>query len=78
MKNIRIRASEDEIAKSLQGNWRTEHLFALKQALAMFDFIGLQLAECDREIETQLKSLQVHDGEPPKNEARSSPQRTKV
>jgi hypothetical protein len=33
MKNVRIRASEDEIAKSLQGNWRTEHLFALKQAL---------------------------------------------
>jgi transposase len=73
MKNIRIRASEDEIAKSLQGNWRTEHLFALKQALAMFDFIGLQLAECDREIETQLKSLQVHDGEPPKSKKRSRP-----
>ncbi|SDX60418.1 IS110 family transposase [Nitrosomonas halophila] len=73
IKNIRIRASEDEIAKSLQGNWRTEHLFALKQALAMFDFIGLQLAECDREIETQLKSLQVHDGEPPKSKKRSRP-----
>ena len=25
--------SVDEIAKSLQGNWRAEHLFALKQAL---------------------------------------------
>ena len=33
MKNVRIRASVDEIAKSLQGNWRAEHLFALKQAL---------------------------------------------
>jgi hypothetical protein len=64
MRNMRIRASEDEIAKSLQGNWRTEHLIALKQALAMFDFIGLQLAECDREIEALLRSLQVHDGEP--------------
>ena len=28
----------DEIAKSLQGNWRAEHLFALKQALGAFDF----------------------------------------
>jgi transposase len=31
MKNVRIRASVDEIAKSLQGNWRAEHLFALKR-----------------------------------------------
>ena len=57
MKNARIRASIDEIAKSLQGNWRAEHLFALKQALDAFDFIGTQLAECDREIEQQLQCL---------------------
>lgn len=30
MKNSRIRASEEEIAQSLAGNWREEHLFALK------------------------------------------------
>ena len=29
MKNARVRASVDDIAKSLQGNWRAEHLFAL-------------------------------------------------
>lgn len=34
LKNAMIRASNDEIAASLQGNWRSEHLFALKQALA--------------------------------------------
>jgi len=73
LKNVRIRASEDEIAKSLQGNWRAEHLFALKQALAMFDFIGSQVAECDREIEAQLRSLQVHDGEPDKGKKRGRP-----
>ena len=55
MKNVRIRASGEEIAKSLQGNWRAEHLFALKQALALFDFYGTQLAECDREIERNAK-----------------------
>lgn len=59
MKNGRIRASSDQIAKSLQGNWRTEHLFALKQALALFDFIGTQIRECDRELEQQLKKLRV-------------------
>jgi len=30
LKNARIRASEEEIAKALQGNWREEHLFTLK------------------------------------------------
>lgn len=64
MKNARIRASVDEIAKSLQGNWRAEHLFALKQALALFDFYATQLTECDSEIEQQLQRLHVHDAEP--------------
>ncbi len=62
MKNKRIRASLDEIRKSLQGNWRAEHLFALKQALGMFDFIGTQLTECDHEMEQQLLKLNIHDG----------------
>jgi transposase len=64
LKNSRIHASEEEIAKSLQGNWRAEHLFALKQALASFDFTGTQLAEVDQEIERQLVRLGKHDGTP--------------
>lgn len=73
MKNARIRASNEQIAKSLQGNWRAEHLFALKQALALFDFIGTQIAECDREIEAQLQTLHVHEGTPanPKKRGRA-------
>jgi hypothetical protein len=63
--------------KSLQGNWRAEHLFALKQALALFDFIGTQLAECDGQIEAQLQSLQAHQGTPAKGKkwgrARNAP-----
>ena len=63
MKHVRVKASVEEIAKSLQGNWRSEHMFALKQALAAFDFVGTQLLECDREIEQQLQSLHVWDHE---------------
>lgn len=76
MKNGRVHASTDEIAKSLQGNWRPEHLFALSQAMSMFDFIGTQLNECDREIEKQLIALQMHDREPAKGKrggSRNSP-----
>lgn len=70
MKNARIRASIAEIAKSLEGNWRAEHLFALKQALAAFDFAGVQLTECDSEIELQLQRLQAHEAEPVKGKQR--------
>jgi transposase len=37
LKHVHIRASEEEGAKALQGNWRDEHLFALKQAVALYD-----------------------------------------
>lgn len=70
MKNVRIRASTDEIVKSLQGNWRTEHLFALMQALEMFDFIGTQITACDVHLEQQLQDLQLHEGEPAKGKQR--------
>lgn len=70
LKNSRIHASEEEIAKRLQGNWRGEHLFALKQALDAFDFCGAQLAECDARIEAQLQTLQSCEGGPPKGKKR--------
>jgi len=73
LKDSRIHASEDEIAKSLQGNWRHEHLFALKQALAAFDFCVTQLAECDQAIEAQLCVLQAHQGSAAPSKRRSRP-----
>lgn len=70
LKNSRIRASEDEITKSLQGSWRAEHLFALKQALDAFDFCGTQLAECDAQIQVQLQALHVREDEPAQGKKR--------
>lgn len=76
MKHPGIQATEEEIVKSLQGNWRREHLFALKQGLAQYDFFGTQLAECDQEIEATLKTLHAHTGEPPKRCKTSSKTRS--
>jgi len=70
LRNARIRASEDEIAKSLQGSWRSEHLFALKQALDAFDFCGTQLAECDAQVQAQLQALHVREDEPAQGKKR--------
>jgi transposase len=60
LKSNRIRASKDEIAKSLVGNWREEHLFALKQAMSLYDAYSERLDECDRQLETMLATLQIH------------------
>lgn len=70
-RDVRIKASAAEIANSLVGNWREEHLFALKQALALFDFYASQLAECDVAIQAQLEALAVHAGSPQPGKKRS-------
>jgi transposase len=70
LRNNHIHASEQEIAKALQGNWRTEHLFALKQAVALYDAYTLQLQECDLQLEKMLKSLARNDRKPDKPKRR--------
>jgi transposase len=43
--------SEAEIEKALTGTWREEHLFVLKQALALYDFYTEQIEACDEEVD---------------------------
>src|SRR5256714_2557784 len=57
LRNPHCQHSEDEIAKALQGTWRTEHLFALQQAVALYDFYHQQLALCDRQIKAHLETF---------------------
>ena len=61
-----VKKTEAEIAKALTGNYRAEHLFALQQALALYDFYTAQLAACDAEIERQFANLKpASDDLPP-------------
>ena len=53
----KCKATEAEIASALYGNWRKEHLFALKQAVQMYEFYHRQMRECDKEIETCLRGF---------------------
>jgi transposase len=70
LRGPRIHASEQEVAQALEGTWRAEHLFALKQAVALFDAYAQMLAECDRELERMLDVLARHDGDPGKPKRR--------
>lgn len=64
LRDRRLRADEATVARSLYGNWRSEHLLALSQALAHYDFLGQQISECDRAIEQALARLPVVDEQP--------------
>jgi len=57
---------EAEFVKALTGNYREEHLFALKQALALYEAYTQQLQECDQELERKFSALKpVHDDDLP-------------
>jgi len=47
----RIKADEETIRKSLEGNWRAEHVLALKQRLSLYRSHGELINDCDQEIE---------------------------
>ena len=53
----RCHASEAEIAAALTGHYRPEHLFALAQHLALFDYYHQQLVACDTAIAAHLTQL---------------------
>jgi transposase len=50
LRNYRCKKEADEMALALTGTWREEHLFVLRQALALFDFYTVQLSACDAQI----------------------------
>jgi len=51
------KSTEAEIAEALQGTWRREYLFALKQSLKLYEFYQKQSRECEAEIESCLRSM---------------------
>jgi transposase len=60
----RCKASVREIIAALTGNYRAEHLFALKQNFDAFDFNRQQLTECDTAIESVLGQLAAQQPQP--------------
>jgi hypothetical protein len=51
LRDRRVKADEETIRKSLEGNWRAEHLLVLKQRLSLYRNYRDQINDCDREIE---------------------------
>jgi transposase len=55
--DYRVKASREEVARSLEGNWRVDVLFELQQAVDSYHFAHRQMQECDGKLTLYLVSL---------------------
>jgi len=60
-RDFHCRKSVEQIATYLRGNWRDEHLFNLKMALALYDQIAQMLGEYEAELARQMQAVQPPD-----------------
>jgi hypothetical protein len=65
LRHPRCKNDAKTIAKALHGNYRTEHLFALQQAVELYDTYHEKIIACDREIEQHLSSFQDRSNDQP-------------
>ncbi len=49
--------TEQQIARSLKGHYRAEHLFALQQSVELYDVYDEKISACDRALASQLKQF---------------------
>jgi len=65
LKDPRIKASEEDIKKSLTGIWRDEYLFMLKQAHEEYRFYQSQITSCEERIKERLlkQVAKISDGD---------------
>jgi len=54
-RNCRVKATQEQIARSLEGNWQEDLLFVLKQEQDGYEFCQQQMAECDRRLKQYLQ-----------------------
>lgn len=71
MRDTRCKSSVETIQNALVGNYQPEHVFALAQALAMYDAYQAQLEICDQQIAQSL--LQLSQQQPSPSEPLPNP-----
>jgi transposase len=58
LKDHRIKSSQEAIAEALTGDYREEHLFALRQEYELYQIYESKIAECERKIGQTVESFQ--------------------
>jgi transposase len=64
MRDVRCKADTETVRAALVGNYQPEHVFALTQALALYDFYQARVEECDAQIEHALALLTAEKESP--------------
>jgi transposase len=59
MKHPQVKASTEQIVKALEGDYRSEHLFALQTAVELYDAYQLKITGCENKIEQQLEQFDL-------------------
>ena len=55
LRDRRVKASQEQIARYLEGNWQEDLLFVLKQEQKAYEFCQQQIAECDHQLAQYLQ-----------------------
>src|SRR6266545_1023281 len=55
----RVKASEARVAKSLEGNWRAELVFVLRQELESYQTFQTKIAECDQQLHRLYQTMEA-------------------
>jgi len=53
------KTTKEELEKALAGDWREEHLFALRQGLESYRHFLRQVAQCDEQIQKALAQVEI-------------------
>jgi len=57
LRHRQVQASREEIVHSLQGDWKEDIVFELRQAVDCYDFYQKQVGECDRQLKEYMAAL---------------------
>jgi transposase len=63
LRDERCHHSEEQIALALEGTWRPEHVFELRQAHELYQFHHRQITECDQQVQAELARFPNRAGE---------------
>lgn len=77
LRDKRIKADEKTIIKALVGDYRSEHIFTLKQALQSYRYYRKMISDCDVEIEKYLREFEsrIEPDEKPLTPSHRKPKR---
>ena len=73
LRDRRIKAPFETVAKSLVGDYRAEHIFTLKQSQTAYRYYQQLIADCDREIQDRIETFQNTHADPPAPAESSNP-----